>query len=882
MIGFREFHVCLHGHPPFPWQERLAHALAEGRTPNVTVPTGMGKSAALDAALWAALSTGWRRLVFVVDRRLVVDEVYQRALRIQQGLQSSPELRECLDTLGELQVVRLRGGVFGDDDWVLYPDRLSIVLSTVDQVGSRLLNRGYGVSPRRWPMHAGFFGSRSLVIVDEAHLALPFVQTLERVRELGADLRVLPMSATLGGAGAGADELALNDEDFANPLVERRFRARKLARLIEVAERDFEKQAVRSALELGAGQAGRAVAVVVNRVATARAIHSELRRHGLDTVLVIGRCRPLDRDAVLADKLPSLRSGRQRDQDTSPLCVVATQTIEVGADFDFDALVTECASLSALRQRFGRLDRLGELGDCAAHILVRGGKSVDPVYGESATQALEWLRTVGVDGVVDLGLAGFASASEHVEPPREATPHAPTLLPAHVDLLAQSGPSAPDLDVAAWLHGPQPKPVDISVVWRADLPGLSTLEPSKEITSDWIARVAAQSPSRAESLDIPLSTFRRWLRGGTDSGLSDLGGDALAGKQRSIDAEPFLLRWRGAEDSALVRPSQLRPGDTVVLPATLGGCDQFGWAPDSTQPVHDHAEAARLQALADGARGAFTLRLWVGRSGFVDGEEREGLDQLIHEFCEAAGGLRQPDADDGTLLRFEVAEAELRDFLSHSKHPWALGLGSGFTLEPYPAGVLARGRGVQEERGIVETGVAVPLDVHHQDVGRWAERLAEGHTHARSLVHAALVHDEGKREPRMQVMLHGDALRAVAEPPLAKSALASARDRYAAWRQSGLPRGFRHELASLAYAPQEDALVSHLVGTHHGYGRPWFIPCADPAAAGAQLAALGSPWLAQFADIHMQFGLWGLAELEWRLRAADARASMEEAAGEKS
>lgn len=114
---------------------------------------------------------------------------------------------------------------------------------------------------------------------------------------------------------------------------------------------------------------------------------------------------------------------------------------------------------------------------------------------------------------------------------------------------------------------------------------------------------------------------------------------------------------------------------------------------------------------------------------------------------------------------------------------------------------------------------------------------------------AAKIHDLGKSEPRFQVMLHGDPFAAAAGPVLAKSGLRKLAEKNAAYAQSGLPRGFRHELASLALAEENDALVCHLVGTHHGYGRPWFPVCHDPDALGSKQTRLDSGRLIAFAKL---------------------------------
>jgi len=69
-------------------------------------------------------------------------------------------------------VARLRGGILRDDGWARIPSQPTIITSTVDQLGSRLLFRGYGHSLLAAPIFAGLAANDSLIILDEARCAV--------------------------------------------------------------------------------------------------------------------------------------------------------------------------------------------------------------------------------------------------------------------------------------------------------------------------------------------------------------------------------------------------------------------------------------------------------------------------------------------------------------------------------------------------------------------------------------------------------------------------------------------------------------------------------------------------------------------------------------
>lgn len=228
------------------------------------------------------------------------------------------------------------------------------------------------------------------------------------------------------------------------------------------------------------------VAVIVNRVHTAEDIQRTLLDRvpeGLaQVVLLTGRIRPFERDRLVEKWKPFLRAASP-DEPERPIIFVSTQCIEVGADFSFDALVTECASLDALRQRFGRLNRMGNPGAAPATILIRDedAKDGEPdlVYGNALSRT--WTLLQGKSSVdegtqqkiIDFGFEALDSLLKDVDELTDflaPRPDAPVLLPAHLDLLCQTAPTPwPELNIHVYLHGKARGSPDVQVVWRCDL-----------------------------------------------------------------------------------------------------------------------------------------------------------------------------------------------------------------------------------------------------------------------------------------------------------------------------------------------------------------------------------------------------------------------------
>jgi CRISPR-associated endonuclease/helicase Cas3 len=956
---FPSFFHTLWGYDPFPWQSMLAERVARGAWPSaLDLPTASGKTACIEIALYAlaaqadlptAKRTAPRRIWFVVDRRIVVDEAYERANRIAQKLRKAKHgplsevaerLRAIAETERPLAVARLRGGVFRDDNWARLPSQPAVITSTVDQLGSRLLFRGYGRRSLTAPIFAGLAANDSLILLDEAHCSVPFMQTLQAVEQFRGDRwaeEPVPAPFAFAILSATPPRDVAEDRTFPghereaaldHPVLAERLNASKPAALVKVGTR----RAASADPLIGAAvkQAGayvaddkRRVAVMVNRVHTAQAIASAVRAKigdAADVVLLTGRLRPFERDQLVERWSPVLRAASP-DSPARPIVLVSTQCLEVGADFSFDALVTECASLDALRQRFGRLNRMGDSGTPPAAVLIRDRDAdpakaePDPIYGSAIGTTWQILNEYAKDNVIDFGfeslratLEGVGDLSAFLAP----TSDAPVLLPAHMDLLCQTAPvPEPEPDVQLFLHGKDRGAPEVQVVWRADL--------DVNRRDIWKECVALCPPLSGEMLSVPIYRLRAFL---AEADQQDDSGDVEGVPEGNADGRPSAKRhflvWRGRDQSVVTRnPRRIDPGDVVVIPASYG-IGSLGQTP------------------VEPGLGAERIDLWERVTHATPGRETAvrlnvsilalwGSCPPVQELLRVAG---QPERDRAAIndaidavLNYERADADDATAPPEWLRAILQAVRTGRRSEEHPAGGIVR-FGPRKRRASAERDLFaddddltsashrdVSLDEHSDLVEHTAERLTRLCLPAEYLPIIPLAahwHDVGKLDERFQLVLRqGDELALyTADAPLAKSRsiTASPERRRQIRASSGLPDYFRHEMLSVQLAehiaplPEDQHatdLFLHLLASHHGHGRPFAPVCLDeapPAVEGkraetvitldaAERAAIPPPHRIdsgipdRFWRLVRRHGWWGLAYLEAILRLSDWYAS---------
>ena len=373
--AFTDFYRAIHERAPFPWQTRLAQQVIEHDEwpPEVGVPTGLGKTACLDIAVWWLATQADReparraaptRIWWVVNRRLLVDSTAEHACALATKLADpdaaglSGQAREVVAAVAErlsslsaaptappLDVIRLRGGVAPRTP--ADPSQPTVILCTLPMYGSRLLFRGYGSTLNRRPIDAAMAGTDSLVLLDEAHLAPHLMKLIPALAECapGAEpmiggyrsrARITALTAT---GDASAERFDLDGQDEANPDILRRLYSSKPLEVRRFDAGDTAKLLAKAAVDLLTKAPQPASCLVfANTPKTAREAFERLRS-GLpdaEVLLLTGLNREREAGQIrkrILDPDIGMAAARSRDSIRERhLIVVATQTLEVGAD----------------------------------------------------------------------------------------------------------------------------------------------------------------------------------------------------------------------------------------------------------------------------------------------------------------------------------------------------------------------------------------------------------------------------------------------------------------------------------------------------------------------------------------------------------------------
>ena len=885
---------ALTGHRPFRWQSRLLDLLLAGDPPAaVDVPTGLGKTSVM--ALWLiALARGAalpRRLIYVVDRRAVVDQATRFAADLCERL--PPDLAEELAvTDAGLPVSTLRGGKADNRAWLDDPSTPAIVVGTVDMVGSRLLFEGYGVSRGMRPYQAGFMGADTLIVLDEAHLCPPFEALLREIEEhrdgtfgpvgrhaapdaVTPPVRLMSLSAT--GRSASASErttFRLGLADREEEVVRQRLNAAKRLGLHSLDDpKKLPEEMAERAIGLGFGTEPKRIVVYCDLRRDALEVKKRIDREiktrakkrsdaPAKSQLLVGARRVRERERV-EDWLDDVGLlGSAEAPPPVPIFLVATSAGEVGINMDADHMVCDLVAFERMVQRLGRVNRRGgadrtALVDVVCAPPAKAAQEKALVENQARLRVLQALQQ-DAERRYDASPEALGRLKSRfpdlVEGAATPPPLHPPLTRPHLEAWAMTSLIEHEgrTEVEPWLRGwEEDDDPQVEVVWRLHLPHVRTND-NATVPPRMAAEFFQAAPIHAtEKLETSRSHVSDWLykrakalKQAVDSPRSDdvvatvlnhsgaLVASKTLGELAALVARPEQNREKRALEQRRRDWERQLAGATLVLDARVGGLDADGMLNEKQDGVPVVADAADdWSASADADVQPIKFRI-VRASG--DGESNDvESDWLLNRTFE----IEQTDAED--VERLEI-------------YKWA--------IEPTDEdsrSIQSRPQGLREH---AEQVAAKARQI--------AERLDLPASEVDALERAARFHDDGKAAVRWQEAMNAPRC----GRPYAKTRGGGN------WRRL---EGYRHEFGSLLKAEKTDLpaetrdLTLHLIAAHHGHARPVIATAGCDEAPPTKLAVSAREAALRFARLQRRYGVWGLAWREAILRAADQSASRE-------
>ncbi len=530
--------------------------------------------------------------------RVLVEQTRDEANRWIEALKGANLLS------GDVPVHILMGGE-DEPDWDIHPERDSIIIGTQDMLLSRALNRGYGASRARWPMHFGLLNTDCLWVFDEVQLmgsGLATTAQLEAFRRLlagdggphGNGCRSVWMSATLRpdwlrtvdfkkwvddrGCVDGKANLSLSEEDHQNEQVAARWNAKKPLTIADAALGDTAL--AREVFE--AHKPGTRTIVVVNTVKRACMLYEALktcdtpnvRKKGKDTlpklVLLHSRFRPPDRAERIKEALAAV------DTDGLGTIIVSTQVIEAGVDVSAATLFTELAPWASLVQRFGRCNRRGELNQAASVYWINLPAEEADAEKVRHPYELADLRAAAKElkKLSHVGLAWLDAHRQGLCEVKQASlfPHRHAHVIRRKDLLdlfdTTPDLAGNDIDIDRYVR--EIEETDVRVFWRdygepdPQKQGATPNDINGESRAGGVARLEP-APLRDELCPAPIGEFKEFAK----------------------KPSRLVWRWNFTEKSwERAEDSKIAPGQVYLIHADEGGYTRSGgWTPGSGDRV---------------------------------------------------------------------------------------------------------------------------------------------------------------------------------------------------------------------------------------------------------------------------------------------------------